>query len=155
MANYNTSITTNGLADGGFQTAIDKLRAPRSGGLSNNLFNLNAYQKKRINPQAMSEMNTRFDDTNRSSRWNAANDLQRNYDQADQQAKMNQLGAATSNATNYLSNENNLANQQQGLALNNVQFMNSLFSNLFGNIMPSVGNMVGGGQGMFGGISNV
>jgi hypothetical protein len=131
MFDYNTSINQGGIG-GSFPAAIDKLRAPRDGGLANGLFNLSPYQRGRINPQAMSEMNSQFNDTRRAAQMNAANDLQRKFNAADQQMRMNQIGAGTNVAMNWFNTANSLNNQQRDANMNTVPWMNNMFGNFFG-----------------------
>lgn len=129
--NYNTSINTGGVG-GGFGSAIDKLRAPHTPSLAGSLFNLSPYQRGRMNPQASQEMQSQLTDTNRAGRWDAANNLQRAFEPADQQMKMAQLGAASDAAMNFFGNAGSLQNQQRGQGLDNMMFANSLMANLFG-----------------------
>lgn len=128
---YNTSINTGGVG-GGISSAIDKLRSARDGGLAGNLFNMSPYQRSRINPQAMNEMNTQFNNTRRAAQMNTANDLQRQYDADNQQMRMKQIGEATNSAMNWFNTANSLNNQQRDMNLSTIPWMNNMFGNMFG-----------------------
>lgn len=130
MFNYNTSIQTNGFGSS-VPSQIAKLRRPVPDGLTNALFGMSPYMKSRINPQQQGEMQRNFDDTKRASSWSAANDLERNFNAANEQMKMSQLGAATNNAMNFagtaanLQQQNPMQSPMQGLI---SHLMQGLFS---------------------------
>lgn len=124
--NYNTSIATGGVG-GGIGDQLAKLRAPRTSGFMGSLFNASPYQKQQLTPQASAEMDRHFQDTNRAARWNAANDLERKFTTADQQARMGQLNAASNAGLNFFGNALGLQDQQLGLGMNNLGWMQSLF----------------------------
>lgn len=146
LFDYQSGISRDGLGAGrtDVQNQIDRLRKP-SPSMQTNLFGLNPYQRQRLqsSPNAMREINRQKADTNRIGRWGAANNLQTNLDVADQQAKANQISAASNDALNATNQMQNIANQERQIALDRMQMLNNFQGNLFGNLFGGMTGLLG------------